>query len=117
MDFCQGRQAQEEYAKDWFQNRFKRSKAHSLEIWEDLCVNQFALIDADESNDDRTSILEEYATFIEAIWPKYLQLALTEMTNSLRLQRRELDPSEFDGLPESNFDNLTEQSVFDDFLS
>ena len=55
--------------------------------------------------------------WIEAIWPKYLQVALNEMSAKFKSQPMELDPVELNQLPESTLMNLKDYKLFDDFLT
>jgi len=55
--------------------------------------------------------------WVEAIWPKYLQVALNEMSAKFKSQPLELDPVELNQLPESTLMNLKDYKLFDDFLT
>jgi hypothetical protein len=55
--------------------------------------------------------------WMEAIWPKYLQVALNEMSTKFKSQPMELDPVELNQLPDSALMNLKDYKLFDDFLT
>lgn len=61
-------------------------------------------------------ILTEWANFVEAIWPKYLQVGLLSVANLMKFPPVRLTKEEFENLPASHMDNMQEVRLFDDFL-
>jgi hypothetical protein len=54
---------------------------------------------------------------MEGLWPKYLQVMLNEMAVELKSKQLRLSEEEFDDMPPSWFDNLSDFPLFEDFLT
>ena len=71
-------------ANRWFKNNSLAAKKEGLIEWENFCVGHFDMI-GDESPEKRILILKEWVSFVEKIWPKYLQIGLDSVCGALKL--------------------------------
>ena len=91
------------------------AKLYALQTWENFCVGQIQMDGLQETAEQRIMILAEWANFVEAIWPKYLQVGLNTVANSMGFPPVKLTKEEFENLPASHMDNMAEVRLFDDF--
>ena len=62
----------------------------------------------------------EFVQFIGQIWPKYMQVGLTEMASELKLRKSaqiDLPNEEFDKLPQSSLNSIDQVRLFADFVA
>lgn len=97
------------FAKKWIANRYTTTRKHAQDLWESLC-NQF------EVGGDSASLILEFNEITKQLWPKYLQVALNEMSQELKQKPQKLEASNFDELPDSSILNLNDTKLFKDFL-
>lgn len=107
----------------WFDKKYSPAEQPLLTFWieklQDLRAIETGVEEKISSSAAREEALE-FTTAMRRLWPKYEQVALTEMATALKLRASQairLADEAFDDLPASSLQTTDQVKLFSDFIS
>ena len=112
-DLCDTKE-KAQFMRRWIDTRFVPAKEIAVQTYKSFLQQ---LGSPEQQKQIESVTLLHLIEWVEAIWPKYLQAALNEMSAKYKSQPLELNPVEYQQLPDSTLMNLKDFKLFDDFLT